>query len=603
MERSDLINAAMDLYDEAGIKLMELRRTDKEMMRLYQETKESLAAAIAENKELHKQLVHVTNIHTLQARELFGRSTEKTSDLVSAISRNTIVMDPIDEDADPAAEEPVEQNRTDPSALGKSSRKGHSGTKLKGKKKLDLSLLPSTDVYEYDIHELDGRFGEGNWFFAFWRCHPVVEVIKRTTYVKNVYTPVVSFGSFNSLYTVPYDGAVFQKSIVSSSLLATIMTDKYGMYLPTYRQENDTDRFGFPLSRTTMSNWMIKAAKELISPVYRHACGLLKGVTYQQCDETPYLVINDGRSAGRKSYIWAHRNSELLEGPTIIAYCIEETRAADHLCNFFEGITDKIYLACDAYGAYPAFADNASAEVVITGCLMHARRRFVDALALVNTDGMDPGIIYDLPEMKAVILINRVYEADEPLKHRPAEERLALRQKIVRPLWEEFTGFIHEFDLTDPSLSEKMKDAVSYSLNHEATLGMFLNDPYIPIDNGACERSIKPVALLRRNSLFSYSFDGASSAVMIITMIELAKANGAIPYYYLKFLLDTMPKHVYRGIPYGNMDDMMPWSDAYKAYEIAQRNLFITMNAPPGSPRPESPSRFTARKRSDPVPA
>jgi hypothetical protein len=90
---------------------------------------------------------------------------------------------------------------------------------------------------------------------------------------------------------------------------------------------------------------------------------------------------------------------------------------------------------------------------------------------------------------------------------------------------------------------------------------------------------------------------------MIITMIELAKANGAIPYYYLKFLLDTMPKHVYRGIPYGNMDDMMPWSDAYKAYEIAQRNLFITMNAPPGSPRPESPSRFTARKRSDPVPA
>ena len=136
---------------------------------------------------------------------------------------------------------------------------------------------------------------------------------------------------------------------------------------------------------------------------------------------------------------------------------------------------------------------------------MHARRRFVDALALVNTDGMDPGIIYDLPEMKAVILINRVYEADEPLKHRPTEERLALRQKIVRPLWEEFTGFIHEFDLTDPSLSEKMKDAVSYSLNHEETLGMFLNDPYIPIDNGACERSIKPVALLRRNSLFKKS--------------------------------------------------------------------------------------------------
>ena len=43
-------------------------------------------------------------------------------------------------------------------------------------------------------------------------------------------------------------------SLVSSSLLALILEDLYGMHLPMYRQEHDPDRFGFPLSRQTMSN-------------------------------------------------------------------------------------------------------------------------------------------------------------------------------------------------------------------------------------------------------------------------------------------------------------------------------------------------------------
>ena len=53
--------------------------------------------------------------------------------------------------------------------------------------------------------------------------------------------------------------------------------------------------------------------------------------------------------------------------------------------------------------------------------------------------------------------------------------------------------------------------------------------------------------------------------VTIVSLIETARANSADP-YYLKYLMDQMPKHLYdKGNEY--MADLMPWSDAYRKYE------------------------------------
>jgi len=41
------------------------------------------------------------------------------------------------------------------------------------------------------------------------------------------------------------------------------------------------------------------------------------------------------------------------------------------------------------------------------------------------------------------------------------------------------------FDLEDPTLPERTKDAISYSLNQKQYLCEFLNDGKVPIDNGA----------------------------------------------------------------------------------------------------------------------
>ena len=115
-----------------------------------------------------------------------------------------------------------------------------------------------------------------------------------------------------------------------------------------------------------------------------------------------------------------------------------------------------------------------------------------------------------------------------------------------------------------------MQDAVQYALNQEICLRRFLTDGSISIDNGIAERSVKPVALYRRNSLFSFSVTGADPMVTIFTLIETAKANGADPYFFLKYLMEQMPKHLYdKGRDY--MPDLMPWSNQYRRYESTYR--------------------------------
>ncbi len=152
--------------------------------------------------------------------------------------------------------------------------------------------------------------------------------------------------------------------------------------------------------------------------------------------------------------------------------------------------------------------------------------------------------------------------------------RLSRRQQEVKPKVDDFFTFIRAIDLSNPLVSEKLRDAVQYALNQEACLRRFLEDGNIPIDNGACERNVKPVALSRRNSLFSLTVSGAESSVMIQTLIETARDNSADPYYYLKYLMEQMPKHLYeKGQEF--IPEMMPWSEKYRQYETRER-----MNAP-----------------------
>jgi transposase len=126
-------------------------------------------------------------------------------------------------------------------------------------------------------------------------------------------------------------------SLASPSILSHIMTQKYVDGLPLYRQEKQFTRMGINLSRQTFAKWMIIGADRWLSVLYNRMHILLLKLDILQADETTLQVLHEpDRPATSKSYLWLYRTGK--EGPPIILYDYQETRAGENPKNFLNGL-------------------------------------------------------------------------------------------------------------------------------------------------------------------------------------------------------------------------------------------------------------------------
>jgi len=587
MSREELLRIIADYRkrecEEAAFRI-ENQNALTAMAKDYQELKKKLEAVVLERNRLKDDLARIAEQNQLKAKDIFGRRTEKLADIIDA--------PPDTEYEDEAMTEIVEFPTKVPgvSVLSPGPKKIRMPRKKRvGKRDEDLSKLPQNTEFRLDIAGLDQEYGEGNWRIAFWHNHRTVEVNPQTAYVLNTYSPVISVGLEHELHTIKNPDVLLKNSIASASLVAFVLYQKFFMSLPLYRQEWCFENFGLILSRQTICNWVIRFSFDLFGPIYDYLKSLMLAIPYHQCDETTLLVNNDGRPAGSKSYLWVHITSELLNTHPIILFCYELTRGTDHLRKFYEDF--KGYITCDAYCSYKVLGKENQDIIAVCGCLMHMRRRYARSLALIDKSKLSDTEILSLPETTALMLIGRIYDADESLKSLSATERKAKREDVVSPLVDEYFKFVDGIDTSDPLISNRLLDAVNYSKNQKEFLLMFLKDGNIPIDNGASERHIRAAAIGRKNFMFCDSIDGAEAVAIMYTIVETAKANNANVYFYLKYVLEQMPRYM-EGTDFGFLERMLPWSLEYKEYE-RNHTSGVKADSPPGifSSKPRTPRK------------
>jgi len=548
-----------DLLDLSG----EKERISTEIAIQYSKMKMHLTYVEKENELLKKENLRLTEQLNLNRKEMFGRTSEKTSDIIGTALADEVYEDPLCEDI-VLGEKPENSNYSSIGSVENSNK--HRNVKKKGKREKDMTGVPKKTEFVLDVNELNEIYGSGNWRIFNWTKYEEYISIPCSTYLKITYVPVLSVGLEHCLVRYPYKRKLLPGSLVSASILAEIMYKKFVLGLPLYRQEQDLWRNGVILSRQNMVNWITRFALDLFGPVYDRLAFLLRLCRYNQVDETTLEVIMDGRKAGSKSFIWVHTTSELSGGNSIVVFDYELTRSTDHLRDFYLKNDYRGMITSDAYVSYGLLEEESDGDITGTGCFMHSRRRFVVAILVRNLKGLNPETIKQLPEYKCQTLIDAIYDAETPLKSLPAQERLERRNTQVRPKVDTFFDYLHSLDMNDLSFGDRLRDAINYSLNQESRLRMFLEDPYIPMDNGNCERKIRPFAIGRSNWLFSYSITGAEVMAIIFTLVETAKANKAHPYYYLMYLLEKMPNHMDHTC-FDFLDEMMPWSEAYQTYE------------------------------------
>jgi uncharacterized protein (DUF1810 family) len=153
---------------------------------------------------------------------------------------------------------------------------------------------------------------------------------------------------------------------------------------------------------------------------------------------------------------------------------------------------------------------------------------------------------------EAVKRIGKLYDVEKEAKGKSPAERAALRQEKAKPIFDELETWLAT-QLPRISGKTPLASAIRYALGRLPKARAYLSNGQLEADNNICERSIRPIALGRKNDLFMGSIGGGKAAAIAYTLIETAKMNGVDPEAWLTWVLEHLPDHKINRI-----DERMP---------------------------------------------
>lgn len=334
--------------------------------------------------------------------------------------------------------------------------------------------------------------------------------------------------------SAPASPCLLEGSILTSSLLAHVLTQKFCDHLPFDRQEKIMHRrHGIHIPRNTLCNWADFAANEL-EPLYKLIARDLLSSDQINVDETPvdYLPLEGG--SAKQGYFWVYysRTAGVL-------YDWHTGRGNQCLDNILTGIKPdgakthfKGLLQCDGYKAYDTWA-NTHQGVNLAGCWAHARRKFHEALP------------HSQQAARILQLIQKLYSQDELYRqwirraHYPPRAIIYLRRRHSKSLLRQIHAEILALQAQHLPKTQ-MGKAISYALNQWRKLSLAAKHCQT-LDNNVSENAVRPLKLGAKNWLFIGNENTGWRSAVIFTLIENIRREGHDPYAYLKWVFNQTP--------------------------------------------------------------
>ena len=162
--------------------------------------------------------------------------------------------------------------------------------------------------------------------------------------------------------------------------------------------------------------------------------------------------------------------------------------------------------------------------------MAHARRKFFD----LNAAQANP------IALEALNRIAALYALEHQGKAMDVAARAQWRQAQSRPLLDSMQAWLRSIRPLVANGSGTAK-AMDYSLRRWAALSRYASDGRLPIDNNPVENIIRPIAIGRKNWLFTGSERAGQRAAAIQTLLGTAKLNGLDPAAWLRETLEKLP--------------------------------------------------------------
>lgn len=334
----------------------------------------------------------------------------------------------------------------------------------------------------------------------------------------------------------PIPPAVIDGGLAAVGLYVWVIIGKFLDHLPLYRLEQIAQRQQVVLSRSTLAEWVGRIGVAL-QPLADRLALWLRRRSVLHADETPVRQLDPGAGKTKRAYLWAYRTNGLHTGPPIVVFDYQTSRAGAHARQFLHGWQGQLMV--DDYGGYKALF---AAGIIELGCLAHARRKYFELNAA------QPNAI----AQEALARIGELYAIEAQGRDLGIEARAQLRQEHAQPRLAAWHAWLIATRRGVAHGSGTAK-ALDYSLKRWPALSRYATAGDLPIDNNPLENDIRPVALGKKNWLFTGSERAGKRAAAIQSLLYTAKLNGLDPAAWLRDTLERLPT-----CPNSQIDSLLP---------------------------------------------
>lgn len=351
----------------------------------------------------------------------------------------------------------------------------------------------------------------------------------------------------------PAPAHLLEGSWPTEALLAQVIVAKYLEHQPLHRQSRAMARHGVPIERSTLADWVGRAAAQIAPIVDRMAKVLKADSNRLYVDETTAPVLDPGRGRTKTGYLWAMLRDDRGWGgtapPGVVFHYYPSRKAtcADEILDGFNGT-----IQVDGYGGYTHLSTDkrpGGKPLRLAFCWSHARRK------LIKAEPKDGSPIVQ----EALLRIAALYKIEDSVRGQAAARRREVRQRLSRPLVDELFAWLSAQSMR-VSRKSTIGEAINYVLRRQSGLQLFLDDGHVDMDSNLVENAIRTPAMTRNNAPFAGHDEGGRAWARYASLIGTCNMLGVEPYAYLCDVFTRLANgHLNK-----DLDALLPWAYAAK---------------------------------------
>ena len=355
--------------------------------------------------------------------------------------------------------------------------------------------------------------------------------------------PSCGCGCLPGLVTAPAPDALWPRHKLGLSIWVELLLSKFLYGQPTARLLQDWTERGLPIAQGTVTDGLQRVAP-LFEPVLQACLDKVRSATHWHADETRWEVFEDlpGKT-GHRWYLWVFKAQQA------VVYALDPSRSAAVPGKVLAGADGGI-LSVDRYAAYRKFARGVPG-MRLALCWAHQRRDFLrvannhpDLWAWAAHWVQHIGQLYELHRVRRQQL-----GAPTAPAFMAADTRLREHVRLLEQRCNE--------ELADPQLAGPARKVLKVMKSYWPGLIVFIEHPWLDLDNNAAERALRPAVVGRKNYYGSGSQWSGHLAASVLSVLGTMRLWAVNPRTWLQAYLQTCA--CAGGQPPQDIDAFIPW--------------------------------------------